>query len=114
MTPDERYFELQRQIEAARELKSVARANNDKEAILDADDRIGRLCAAQNEITRWFLISTATGWIDKKSQIAKELKAENERLKELIQEVADWDKDYSSTLLRIKAKELLKSYLENK
>lgn len=66
MTPSERYFELQRQITAARERKSVARDNNDKEAILDADDSIGRLCAAQNELTNWFLISIATGWIDKR------------------------------------------------
>ena len=66
MTPNERFFELQRQIIAAEERKSIARANNDKEAVFDADDSIGRLCAAQNELTNWFLISTATGWIDKR------------------------------------------------
>lgn len=37
------------------------------------------------------------------------LAAQKAELKEFIKEVADWDKDYSSTMLRLKAKQLLKS-----
>lgn len=36
------------------------------------------------------------------------LKDQNKELKEFIQQVAMWDKDYSSTWLRIRAKNILK------
>lgn len=41
-------------------------------------------------------------------QVLNELKEENKELKEFVQQVANWNKDYSSTFLRIRAKELLK------
>lgn len=34
----------------------------------------------------------------------------SEQFKDFLQEVADWDKDYSSTLIKLKAKELLKGF----